>query len=161
MVRRKTNRQTDPQTYGQGVCNKASTFRERNQKLTLTQNRTPFLDQLIDNVTARFTDSDIIDQLSIMDLKIKTLFQLSMGLLRTTFGRPLLHGSEDLQTQWQDFLQLVDSMSTQERSVTQLLKLLHTSDCGLQEMYPLVHQLYAITATLPLSTAEVERVFSR
>ncbi|CAG2213860.1 unnamed protein product [Mytilus edulis] len=127
-----------------------------------TKVRTPFLDQLIDNVTARFTDSDIIDQLSIIDLNgTDTLPSLYGFLLSCTLADHFSMQPEDLQTQWQDFLQLVDSMSTQERSVTQLLKLLHTSDCGLQEMYPLVHQLYAITATLPLSTAEVERVFSQ
>lgn len=127
-----------------------------------TKVRTPFLDQLIDNVTARFTDSDIIDQLSIIDLNGTDTLPSLYGFTELyTLADHFSMQPEDLQTQWQDFLQLVDSMSTQERSVTQLLKLLHTSDCGLQEMYPLVHQLYAITATLPLSTAEVERVFSQ
>ncbi|CAC5392832.1 RPC1 [Mytilus coruscus] len=133
-----------------------------NQKADFNTNKTPFLDQLIDNVTARFTDSDIIDQLSIMDLNGTDTLPALYGFTELyTLADHFSMDPEDLQTQWQDFLQLVDSMSTQECSVTQLLKLLHTSDCGLQEMYPLVHQLYAITATLPLSTAEVERVFSQ
>lgn len=46
--------------------------------------------------------------------------------------------------------------------VTSLLHLLHNSDdTGLKNMYPLVYRLFSIATTLPLSTAEVERVFHR
>ena len=54
------------------------------------------------------------------------------------------------------------SSSTQDRSMTSLLHLLHNSDdTGLENMYPLVCTLFSIATTLPLSTAEVERVFSQ
>ena len=61
---------------------------------------------------------------------------------------------DDLQTQWQDFIQLLNSSPTQDSTLPQLTKLLHNSD-----MFPLVYRLLSIATTLPLSTAEVERVF--
>ena len=65
---------------------------------------------------------------------------------------------EDLQLQWQDFIQLLNTMPTQDRSMTSLLHLLHNSDdTGLKNMYPLIYRLFSIATTLP----EVERVFSQ
>ncbi|CAC5384711.1 unnamed protein product [Mytilus coruscus] len=66
-----------------------------------TKVRTPFLDQLIDNVTARFTDSDIIDQLSIMDLNGTDTLPALYGFTELyTLADHFSMDPEDLQTQW-------------------------------------------------------------
>ena len=114
-----------------------------------------FLTQLITNISDRFVDTDIIDQLAVMN------FSGISDDLPALYGYTEMHDIaahfpmdlEDLQLQWQDFIQLINTMPTQDRSMTSLLPLLHISDdTGLKNMHPLVYRLFSIATTLPLST---------
>ena len=79
--------------------------------------------------------------------------------------RPLLHiltqTLESLLIQWQEFIQI---LSSDNRSLTHLNELFQSvdhKDKNLSSIYPLVSKLYSIAAIQPLSTAEVERLFSQ
>ena len=129
-----------------------------------TKVKEPFLTQLITNIRYRFVDTDIIDQLAVMDFS-GTSDDLPALYVYTEMYDIAAHFSmdpEDLQLQWQDLIQFLNTMPTQDRSMTSLLHLLHNSDdTGLKNMYPLIYRLFSIATTLPLSTAEVERVVSQ
>jgi hypothetical protein len=79
--------------------------------------------------------------------------------------RPLLHiltwTLESLLIQWQEFIQI---LSSDNRSLTHLNELFQSvdhKDKNLSSIYPLVSKLYSIAVIQPLSTAEVERLFSQ
>ena len=79
--------------------------------------------------------------------------------------RPLLHiltwTLESLLIQWQEFIQI---LSSDNRSLTYLNELFQSvdhTDKNLSSIYQLVSKLYSIAAIQPLSTAEVERLFSQ
>ena len=69
--------------------------------------------------------------------------------------------SEFLLIQWQEFIQI---LSYDNRSLTHLNELFQSvdhKDKNLSSIYPLVSKLYSIAVIQPLSTAEVERLFSQ
>ncbi|CAC5399230.1 unnamed protein product [Mytilus coruscus] len=71
---------------------------------------------------------------------------------------------ETLLIQWQDFIALVSSAELTDRSLPSLLELFHSpcnKDKNLLFMYPLVAKLFSVAIIQPLSTAEVERIFSQ
>jgi DNA-directed RNA polymerase subunit F len=105
---------------------------------------------------------DIIDQLAILDLTGTGLMSVCMVILK---WRSLLHiltwTLESLLIQWQEFIQI---LSSDNRSLTYLNELFQSvdhKDKNLSSIYPLVSKLYSIAAIQPLSTAEVERLFSQ
>ena len=112
----------------------------------------------------RFIDTDIIDQLAGMDFS-GTSVDLPALYGYTEMYDIAAHFSldpDDMQIQWQDFIQLLNTMPTHDRSMTSLFHLLHNSDdTGLKNMYSLVYRLFSIATTISLSRAEVERVFSQ
>jgi hypothetical protein len=70
--------------------------------------------------------------------------------------------SESLLIQWQEFIQILSS--SDNRSLTHLNELFQSvdhKDKNLSSMYPLVSKLYSIAVIQPLSTAEVEGLFSQ
>ena len=70
--------------------------------------------------------------------------------------------SESLLIQWQEFIQIVSS--SDNRSLTHLNELFQSvdhKDKNISSIYPLVSKLYSIAVIQPLSTAEVEKIFSR
>ena len=126
--------------------------------------RSDFLQALKQNIEARFQDTDIIESMSILDLQdqedIPTFFgDLEMQTLAEYFGLE----AETLNTQWQGFLELI-KMSSAPRSLNYFLELLYGkshAEKGLLVQFPLVGHVIAAAGVLPLSTAEVERVFSQ
>jgi hypothetical protein len=69
---------------------------------------------------------------------------------------------ESLLIQWQEFIQILSS--SDNRSLTHLNELIQSvdhKDKNLSSMYPLFSILYSIAVIQPLSTAEVERIFSQ
>ena len=126
--------------------------------------RAKFLDLMITNIRERFANANIIEDLSVIDLN-STIDEVPVLYGMTELQALAEHfqmDEDDLQCQWQDFLQIINELPHCKRSLPQLLKLLYNSnDTGLKDMYPMVHKLYSIANTLPLSTAEVERVFSQ
>ena len=125
--------------------------------------REPFINTLISNIQPRFEDADIIDQLAILDLTGTDLVECMYGYtnmeaLATYFDMD----SESLLIQWQEFIQIVSS--SDNRSLTHLNELFQSvdhKDKNLSSIYPLVSKLYSIAVIQPLSTAEVERIFSQ
>lgn len=126
---------------------------------------TPFLDTMITNITDRFTDTDTIDQLSILDLTGTDHLEMMYGYTEIeSLAQKFDTEPEDLLLQWQDFIELINTRDPQQRSLLDLQKLFHSpdhADLNLDQMYPLIHRLYSIAVVQPLSTAEVERVFSQ
>ena len=98
---------------------------------------------------------DIIDQLAILDLTGTDLIECMYGYTEMeAFATSLL-------IQWQEFIQI---LSSDNRSLTHLNELFQSvdhKDKNLSSMYPLVSKLYSIAVIQPLSTAEVERLFSQ
>ncbi|CAG2201590.1 unnamed protein product [Mytilus edulis] len=130
-----------------------------------TKVRECFLNGLIENITVRFKDADTIDQLAILDLtgtdNIETMYGYTeIEALANTFDMD----PETLLIQWQDFIALVSSAELTDRSLPSLLELFHSpchKDKNLLSMYPLVAKLFSVAIIQPLSTAEVERIFSQ
>ena len=70
--------------------------------------------------------------------------------------------AESLPIQWEEFIQILSS--SDNRSLTHLNELFQSVDHkekNLFSMYPLVSKLHSITVIQPLSTAEVEIIFSQ
>ena len=126
--------------------------------------RCNFLQALMQNIEERFQDTDIIESMSVLDLQeqedIPTFFgDLEMQTLADYFGLE----EETLNLQWQGFLELV-KMSSAPRSLNYFITLLYGNghaEKGLLVQFPLVGRVMAAAGVLPLSTAEVERVFSQ
>ena len=126
--------------------------------------RCNFLQALMQNIEERFQDTDIIESMSVLDLQeqedIPTFFgDLDMQTLADYFGLE----EETLNLQWQGFLELV-KMSSAPRSLNYFITLLYGNghaEKGLLVQFPLVGRVMAAAGVLPLSTAEVERVFSQ
>ena len=66
-----------------------------------------------------------------------------------------------LINEWSSFIELIGDKECHERSITACLKLLLNEKLGLSALYPNIIHLMSTAAVLPLSTAEVERVFSQ
>jgi hypothetical protein len=110
-----------------------------------------------------YTLYHIFKQESILDLTGTDLIECMYGYtemeaLATYFEMD----SESLLIQWQEFIQILSS--SDNRSLTHLNELFQSvdhKDKNLSSMYPLVSKLYSIAIIQPLSTAEVERLFSQ
>jgi hypothetical protein len=70
--------------------------------------------------------------------------------------------AESLLIHWEEFIHILSS--SDNRSLTHFNELFQSvdhKDKNLSSMYPLVSKLYSITVIQPLSTAEVEIIFSQ
>lgn len=127
--------------------------------------RRPFLDALITNIQHRFTDTDTIDQLAVLDLTGTDTLETMYGYTEMeTLAQKFDLEPETLLLQWQDFIELINAREPSNRSLLNLHKLFHSpanKELNLNQMYPLVSALYSRAIVQPLSTAEVERVFSQ
>ncbi|XP_041368187.1 zinc finger protein 862-like [Gigantopelta aegis] len=124
--------------------------------------RIPFLTNLVNNISERFQDSDIVNSLAILDVSalnedVPALYgEMEMEALAVHFNMP----EENLLMEWTNFLSLMSS-STFDKTLPGIGKVLLGPDkSGLQAMYPLLAKLVSVALTLPLSSAECERVFS-
>ena len=78
--------------------------------------------------------------------------------------RPKLHiltWTESLLIQWQEFIQILSSNNRSLTHLNELFQSVDHKDKNLSSRYPLVSKLYSIAVIQPLSTAEVERLFSQ
>jgi len=132
--------------------------------LAFTKARCSFLDTLRDNIKDRFADSDIIDSLSVLDLtdqeEIPSFYgDMEMEAVAQHFSME----PETLACQWQGFLELI-KLSSVPKSMDYFLELFygekHTAK-GILDQFPLVAKAVSAASVLPVSTAEVERVFSQ
>ena len=79
-----------------------------------TKVKEPFLTQLITNIRDRFVDTNIIDQLAVMD------FRGTLDDLPALYGYTEIYDiadhfsmdQGDLQIQWQDFIQFLNTIPT-------------------------------------------------
>ena len=69
--------------------------------------------------------------------------------------------NDDLINEWTSFCQLISDKDSTDRTITACLKLLLNDKLGLNSLYPNLTRLSSTAEGLPLSTAEVERVFSQ
>jgi len=119
--------------------------------------RRDFLQALRANIEGRFEDTDVIENLSVLELQdqefIPTFYgDLEMEALAEYFGVE----SETLTCQWQGFLELI-KMSEAPRTMRNILHLFYGenhADKGFLAQFPLVGRMFAAASVLPLSTAE-------
>jgi hypothetical protein len=69
--------------------------------------------------------------------------------------------NDDLSFQWPSFITFINDQSPDVRSMLNCITLLLNDNFGLGELYPLILKLLSVAVVIPLSTAEVERVFSQ
>ncbi|XP_053380132.1 zinc finger protein 862-like [Mercenaria mercenaria] len=118
-----------------------------------------FIDNLIDNIESRLQNSDIIDAMSIFNMSGKGSFDGNdeIELLAE-------HFSEDVDSALYEWDSLKDCVAELDpvvkNSPSALLKTLMTVSPTTGNTYPVVTKLCSTAAVLPVSTAEVERVFS-
>ena len=71
---------------------------------------------------------------------------------------------DDLMMEWNGLSDILQEYPRSSRTLDGVYKLLCGAELqhlGLQSHYPLLTKLYAVGMTLPMSTAEVERIFSQ
>ena len=127
--------------------------------------RVRFIDAIVQNIDRRFADTDVMEALAVLDLssipEIPSFYGMTeMETLATHFSMDV----DELVCQWQGFTEIVSSTVPDDRTLPKVVKLFHGPEHrskGLATSFPLVARLSAIAATVPVSTADVERVFSQ
>ncbi|CAC5370278.1 unnamed protein product [Mytilus coruscus] len=124
--------------------------------------RDPFLTELIDNIETRFVDTDAMDNLALLDTSMleevpETYAVSEIMELSSHFAI----ADDILLNEWISFCELIGDKSSHDRTIMACLKFLSNSNLGLIRLYPNMIHLLSTAAVLPLSTAEVERVFSQ
>ena len=123
-----------------------------------------FLDSLLKNLGERLEQPAIVNALAVLNLSSIEPDMLSLYGLEEieTLGEHYHMDMDYLLDEWTHFKDLVVQElpgSSGCRSIAKLCALLCTKPT-FNSIYPLLHQLYSVAATLPISTAEVERLFS-
>ena len=127
--------------------------------------RVCFIDAMVQNIERRFADTDVMEALAVLDLssipEIPSFYGMTeMETLATHYSMDL----DELLCQWQGFTEIISSTTPADRTIPKVVKMFHGTEHrskGLATSFPLVARLSAIAATVPVSTAEVERVFSQ
>ena len=127
--------------------------------------RVSFLQAIVENINRRFADTDVMEALAVLDLSTMPEIPSFYGTTEMeTLADQYNMDYDELLSQWQGFTEIVTSSVPAERTLPKVLKLFYGPEHqnkGLKASYPLVARLAAIAATVPVSTAEVERVFSQ
>lgn len=139
-------------------------------------NKRKLIDQLIENLKSRFPDSGVISSFSIFDPQnlppsadlisygdneIKTLAEYYGVSKQADDGaelEPLLDGDE-LKAEWIELKQIM-SRNFKDSSIQGMAKKLLTS-IEMQEQFPNTLQLLTIALTIPVSSVDCERGFSK
>lgn len=110
----------------------------------------------------RFQDSDVIEKLSLLDLSLFDEIPSTYGLCDIQdIADHFLFDSDTLSFEWTSLMNFLADTSAEHRSIVNILSLLLNPKLGLSELYPNMIKLFSTAAVLPLSTAEVEHVFSQ
>lgn len=126
--------------------------------------REKYIDQLINNLTQRFADSELLGALI-------TLFHPNKAASSTDleeYGNSATKAiaahfsttvdSERLQLEWMRFKHILVSQFS-ETSAHDVMEAM-SSDSSLSSLYPYLSKIASISLTLPVSTADCERGFS-
>ena len=130
--------------------------------------REKYIDKLIDNLTERFADSDMLSALitlfhsnkaasSIESVGLEEYGNSSVRVIATHFSTTV--DSERLQLEWMRFKHILlnQSCETPAHDVMAVI----SSDSSFSSLYPYPSKIASIVLTLPVSTADCERGFSR
>ena len=127
--------------------------------------RIQLLTGLTDNISSRFSDCNIVEARSVLDLSaIDDIPAFHGDSEMDTLASYFTMDSDDIQVQWQGFTELIKTMHVENRNLGHLAKFFFGKEDvskGPEIQFPLVARLVAIAVTLPLSTVEVEHVFSQ
>ena len=125
----------------------------------------PFLTKLAENITHRFQDADIIQNLSVLDTSV---YANNPPLYGTTEIEGLADhfgmNSDELQVEWLKMIELLEEHEAVDRTLLNLHQFIHAPEhrhLGLSTQFPLLNKLLAVALCLPLSTACVENTFSQ
>jgi hypothetical protein len=103
-----------------------------------------------------------MDKLSLLDLTMYDDIPSIYGLLEIMdITEHYKMDNDDLSFQWTSFITFINDQSPDVRSMLNCITLLLNDKFGLGELYPLILKLLSVAVVIPLSTAEVERVFSQ
>ncbi|XP_052767960.1 zinc finger protein 862-like [Mya arenaria] len=118
--------------------------------------RTMFLDKLVDNINVRLASSDVIDQLAVFNMDETETFYGNdeIACLADNFGLD----ADEVTEEWDDFKNAISSTSPEViRGPHRLIKAMMKIR---PHKFPNIERLCATAVVVPVSTAEVERVFS-
>ena len=129
--------------------------------------REKYIDKLIDNLTERFADSDLLSALitlfhsnkaasSIEPIGLEEYGNSSLRVIAAHFSTTV--DSERLQLEWMRFKHILLNQfsETQAHNVMEVI----SSDSSFSSLYPYLSKIASIALTLPVSTADCERGFS-
>ena len=126
-----------------------------------TSVREPFLTRLIQNINDRFTDTGALDAIRVLDTSDQTELSTLYGWAEMeTLADHFSIDNDNLLTEWTTFIEFMQPLTEENRSIPALVKVF-SGDLGLKAVYPNIFKMLTVAATLPLSTATVERVFSQ
>ncbi|XP_052259988.1 zinc finger protein 862-like [Dreissena polymorpha] len=115
--------------------------------------KTPFLDMLTENIKNRFEDSDIIENLAILDLSLEENIRAMYGLNEMEdIASHFNIEPKDLQLQWEDFCQLMNLKTKDHRTMDNIIKDFKREDTGLITQYPFIYKILSTALVLPLIT---------
>ena len=129
--------------------------------------REKYIDKLIDNLTERFADSDLLSALitlfhsnkaasSIEPIGLEEYGNSALRVIAAHFSTTV--DSERLQLEWMRFKHILLNQfsETQAHNVMEVI----SSDSSFSSLYPYLSKIASIALTLPVSTADCERGFS-
>ncbi|WAR04586.1 K1586-like protein [Mya arenaria] len=125
--------------------------------------RVQFLDVVVNNIGRQFADTEVIEALAVLSSlrEIPAFYAMSgMEVVAAKYDMNL----DELLDQWHGFTELMATTESTSRTLTDIVRLFYNQQqrrTGLIASFPLVARLSAIAATVPISTAEVKRVFSQ
>jgi hypothetical protein len=121
-----------------------------------------FLDALLSNLSSRLEEPALVANLSVLNLQAvdadcRTLHGFEdLTALANNFGLDV----DEVQDEWMRFKDLIlEGECCLDRSIQGLTKFLSTTP-SIKPVYKGLSMLYGVAATTPISTAEVERLFS-
>ena len=122
-----------------------------------------FIDNLVENINNRLENSEIIDRLSIFNFADlhETCTSLYGNDEILELANFLNLDSDEALYEWNQFkTTCVDSNSSQVNGPMAVTRLIHKLSKTTGNIFPAIAKMAATAAVLPLSTAEVERMFS-
>jgi hypothetical protein len=130
-----------------------------NQKRLVKEAEQQFVDNLIEEIENRLASSDLIDCMSVFNMEEVTTFYGNDEIMHLA-DHFRLCGDQTLM-EWESLKDAVSSVEQETvKGPTKLMQLLTKLKLSTGQCFGNIEKLCATAAVIPVSTAEVERVFS-
>lgn len=127
-----------------------------------------FIDNLVQNISTRMENSDIIAYLSILDLRQPQNKKVDINSYGNSEIIELAEffkvDEDDMQQEWLEYKEMFlkqEHIDTKHLAIDKIYSTIIETEKVNGEIFPLLKIPLAVACTLPISNAEVERIFSQ